>query len=86
MLLFIMLTKRTNLLLDESDYMALNELSNDTKKTMGKLIREAIVGFYGFKRKEEKIDDLLNKVHKLAKKINTKGINYREMIDYGRKY
>ena len=86
MLLFFMLNRRTNILLNEADYMALNELASNTKKTMGELIREAIAGFYGFKKKEEKIDDLLNRVHKLAKKINTKGIDYREMIDYGRKY
>lgn len=81
-----MLNRRTNVLLNEVDYMALNQLANNRKKTMGELIREAIVSFYGFNKEEDTIDNLLKKVHKLARKINTKGVNYKEMINYGRKY
>lgn len=81
-----MLNRRTNLLLSEVDFLALSKLAETHKKTMAELIREAIVAFYGLNKKDETIEDLLNKAHKLAKKINTKGVSYREMVDYGRKY
>lgn len=81
-----MLTHRTNLLLEEMDYMTLSALSRQTGSTVGELIRAAI-------RKQYKRDDMiknrkriLRSIERLSKQANTKGIDYRALINDGRKY
>lgn len=81
-----MLTRRTNLLLAETDYLILAGISQQTGRTMGDLARSAIREKYG-------IDDIANQrrlvfknIAALGKKVNTRNINYRDLINHGRKH
>lgn len=79
-----MLTQRTNVLLSEPDYKMLKELSKKHNKSVGELIRQAVIKIYKPKKKSNA--QLLKEIRTLGKKANTKGINYRELVEYGRKY
>lgn len=82
-----MLTQRTNVLFSELDYKMLKELSKKHKKSVGELIRHAIATTYKeSKPKKKSTAQLLKEIRTLGKKANTKGINYRELVEYGRKY
>jgi len=81
-----MLTRRTNVLLNETDYETLLALSKREGKTMGELIRHAVRKTYKTHRREKTNAQILAEIDKLAKKVNTKGINYKELVEYGRKY
>lgn len=81
-----MLTRRTNLLLAETDYLALTGISQQTGKTVGNLVRSAIREKYG-------VDDIINQrrlvlknIAALGKKVNTHNINYRDLINHGREH
>ena len=82
-----MLTKRTNLLLTEPDYLTLKRLSKKQNKTMGELIRKAIRQVYLTQdRVNQDAEKTLAKIRRLTKNINTKNLNFRELIEYGRRY
>jgi len=81
-----MLNRRTNILLNEADYMALNQLAKSKDKTVGELIRTAIKSFYKLDHSESSIEKILRDTKRLAKKINLKNFDYKEMVNYGRKY
>ncbi|PIP85334.1 hypothetical protein COT86_01890 [Candidatus Collierbacteria bacterium CG10_big_fil_rev_8_21_14_0_10_43_36] len=78
-----MLTQRTNVLLNEHDYKMLKELSKKHHKSVGELIRHAVITVY----KEEKPSraQLLKKFKELGKNFDTKGINIKELVEYGRR-
>ncbi len=80
----MLLTQRTNVLLDEIDYKMLKDLSKKNNQTIGALIRHAINKT--FKPKKTSQSQLLKQLRQLGKSSNTKGINYKELIEYGRKY
>jgi hypothetical protein len=80
-----MLTRRTNLLLTEEEYSQLAMLSKETGESMGKLIRKALKKQYKFKTSSSR-KTVMKEIEKLGKKVNTKGINYRELINYGRRF
>lgn len=80
----MLLTQRTNVLLNETDYRMLKELSRKNNQTIGELIRHAVTKTY--KAHKPSQAQILKDLRALGKKANTKGINYRELIDYGRKY
>jgi len=80
----MLLTQRTNVLLNEADYHMLKELSKKNNQTIGELIRHAIVKT--FKPKKTSQAQLLKQLRQLGKSANTKGINYKELVEYGRKY
>jgi hypothetical protein len=79
-----MLTHRTNLLLEETDYRLLSQLATQKKVSIGKLIRHAVKKTYSL-QKQDTVTDILNNLQKLSLKVNTKNINYRELINEGRK-
>ena len=79
-----MLTHRTNLLLEETDYHLLSQLASKKKVSMGKLIRHAVKKTYHL-QKQDTVADILNSLQKLSLKVNTKNINYKELINEGRK-
>lgn len=81
-----MLTRRTNVLLSEIDYLTLSRLAADKGKTMGELIRQAIEKTYKISKKKDSVARALNRINQLGKKVNTKNIDYKELINYGRKY
>ncbi len=88
-----MMTHRTNVLLDSQTKAILDYLVAKKKKTAGSIIREFLLK-EGKKHKlgmkseknEMSIEEIIMKVHENAKKINSKGIDYEEMKNYGRKY
>ena len=80
-----MLTKRTNLLLTEKDYLLLSQLANKKKESMGELIRKAIRGFYNYQPDDSR-KKILAKISRLSAQAKTKGINYKTLVEDGRKY
>ena len=79
-----MLTHRTNLLLSEKDHQMLAQVARNKGITMGELIRTTLRKTYRYGKKQNNIIAVLARIDRIAKKANTKGINYRELISYGR--
>lgn len=80
-----MLNKRTNILFDEKLWRKLSVRAKKEKTSVGSLVRRAVEKTYVedeevYKQRREALDDIL----KIRKKV--KGINYKELINYGRKY
>ncbi|MBU3935417.1 hypothetical protein KJ909_01965 [Patescibacteria group bacterium] len=80
-----MLTRRTNLLLTEQDYWMLSALTKKKGVSMGELIRTATRKVYGGGVVDARTE-LLAKMGQLAKKAKTKGIDYKKLVEDGRKY
>lgn len=82
-----MLTKRTNILLEKTDYQLLEALAKRQRISVGELIRRAIAKTY--KRKIESELEQRQKrilaIMKLWEKIKVKEIDYKSLIEYGRK-
>lgn len=79
-----MLTKRTNILFEEETWTKLVALSQKKEKSVGDLVRLAVrkVYFSGIDiNSRARVIDKILKIRKIVK-----GINYRELIDAGRKY
>lgn len=81
-----MLTRRTNLLLAETDYLALTGISQQTGRTVGDLVRNAIREKYGVGDIANHRRLALKNIAALGKKVNTRNINYRDLINRGRKH
>ena len=79
----MLLTQRTNILLNEADYKMLKELSKKNSQTVGELIRHAITKTYQESRPSRA--QLFKKFKELAKKVDLGGLDYKELRDYGRK-
>lgn len=85
-----MLTHRTNVLLDDHSKAVLDFLMEKKKKTAAGVFRDYLreegkrykIKIVKKRTRAEVLDDII----RLRKYINTKGINYRELIDDGRKY
>ncbi|MBU1071518.1 hypothetical protein KKG65_03890 [Patescibacteria group bacterium] len=80
----MLLTHRTNLLLEETDYHLLSQLASQNNVSMGKLIRQAVKQTYTIPQINTTAK-ILSNLQKLGQQINTKGINYKELIAHGRK-
>ncbi len=80
-----MLTRRTNVLLDEMDYSRLSSLANSQEKTIGELIRSAIRKTYKTKKKNGRVEAYKG-LRKLAKDIDMSGVSYKDLVNNGRKY
>ena len=83
-----MLTKRTNLLLEEMDYRLLSELAKKEDVSIGELIRKAIRKTYHSQRilELEERKKVVEKILKFGEKFKIKKINYKKLIEYGRKH
>lgn len=81
-----MLTKRTNILFDEKLWKELSNRAKRERTSVGKLVRKAVEKAYvevedeALKKRREAIDEIF----RIRKRV--KGINYKEYINYGRKY
>ncbi|TRZ51995.1 hypothetical protein D4S03_04175 [bacterium] len=62
----------------------LKELSKKNNQTIGELIRHAIIKT--FKPQGKSKTQLLKHLRELGKTANTKGINYKQLIEDGRRY
>ena len=65
--------------------MMLSALSDQKKKTRGELIRQAIRKYWeGNKNKSR--SRILKTIDEVALKVDTKGIDYRGLVESGRRY
>ena len=83
-----MLTKRTNILLTEEDFLNLHTLSQKENKTIGELVRIAIQEKYNDTKTNRltQRQKALKSIEKITVSINTAGLNYKELIEDGRRY
>ncbi|MBM3283677.1 hypothetical protein FJY90_05545 [Candidatus Gottesmanbacteria bacterium] len=79
-----MLVKRTNILFDEELWQALMVLAKARQTSVGRLVREAVKKAYLTEAKRNLISQATARILSLRK--SQKKINYKELIDYGRKY
>jgi len=81
------LTRRTNVLFSEADYLALKALSKAEGKTMGEIIRKAVKEKHfkkgGYNKKRV---DLFKEIEELTKGVDFSGVNYKKLVEHGRKY
>lgn len=82
-----MLTYRTNVLFDEEYRDHLTLLSQMSRKTIGELIRDAVKKTYKIKKKALTANEKAYRaIRKITKGMNFSGIDYKALIEYGRKY
>lgn len=83
-----MLTRRTNVLFSEEEYQTLSKLSKKKGKTMGELVRSAVKMHYKTNKTNRKktTKRIMNEMKQLVRTVNTKGIDYKILINEGRKY
>ena len=80
-----MLTKRTNILFDENLWKTLTSEAKKRKSSVGKLVRAAVVKMYAQDEELEKRREAVERIKKI-RKISKGKIDYKELINYGRKY
>lgn len=82
-----MLTKRTNILFDEKQWRKLSKRAKREKTSVGKLVRKAVEKAYAdaedkeLKMRQKAIDEIFR-----IRKVSKKPIDYKALINYGRKY
>ena len=83
-----MLTRRTNVLFDEADYATLLFMSREENKTIGELVRHAVKKIYKVKKIDNREKILLKKIKEGWKFLKNPGIpvDYKALVEYGRKY
>ena len=81
-----MLTKRTNILFDESLWRQLVKLSEAKKTSVGALIREAVEEKYQEKVDLERRRQVIENILKIRPKPVKGKIDYKALINAGRKY
>jgi hypothetical protein len=79
-----MLTKRTNILFEEKTWKLLSDLAKSRDASVGELVREAVKLVYGKETKIARRKQALREIQNLRKRAQ--GIDYKELINYGRKY
>ena len=79
-----MLTKRTNILFDENLWKLLKTEASRRKTSVGKLVRDAVAKMYAREEELEERRKALDHILKIRKRVQ--GINYKEYINYGRRF
>ena len=79
-----MLTKRTQILFDENLWFCLVSLSKLQDTSVGELVRRAVKSAYCDNSKELQNGKAIDHILSTRKKVNK--IDYKELINYGRKY
>ncbi len=82
------LTYRTNVLLTEQEHRLVVAIAESKKISINQVIRDAIAALQGkgYSYEAERRKKALSILRDSAKKIDTKGINYRDLIEEGRRY
>ena len=80
-----MLTKRTNILFDPELWNLLVAQSQTEKLSIGELVRKAVVKTYVSDEIQERRSKAIQRILAIRKKQKGK-VNYKELINYGRKY
>ena len=79
-----MLTKRTNILFDERLWRLLTDRAKREKASVGKLVRRACEKVYMQDEEMDQRKKAYEEILRIRKRV--KGINYKEYINYGRRY
>lgn len=79
-----MLNRRTNILFEKEMLEKLAKIARQEKASVGELIRKAVRQIYLNKTVNDKKSKAYKKILTIRKRI--KGIDYKEYINYGRKY
>jgi len=79
-----MLTKRTNILFDQSLWEKLSDLARESGVSVGELIRRAVRERYIENGRQEKIAKAIETIRALRKP--QKNVNYKKLINYGRRF
>ena len=82
----MLLTRRTNVLFDETDYATLLMYSQERGKTIGELVRNAVKKTYKVKKTLNSNEKAFRMIGKAIKGLNFSGVDYKDLINYGRKY
>lgn len=80
-----MLTKRTNILFDENLWKTLTREAKKRKTSVGKLVRQAVEKMYARDKELEERRKAIEHI-KAIRKISKGKIDYKELINYGRRY
>ncbi|MBU1085702.1 MAG: hypothetical protein ABIJ43_05645 [Candidatus Beckwithbacteria bacterium] len=81
-----MLTKRAHILFEPETWQLLGQVSDDLDISIGQAVRQAIKKTYIKQNTKLTTNQLLSDIKKLGSQINTKNINYKVLINHGRKY
>ena len=81
-----MLQKRTNILFDDRLWNLLSSVSKKENTSIGELVRNAVRKTYLKKEIQDIRQDTLNAIIKIRPNKAKGQINYKELINYGRKY
>ena len=79
-----MLTKRVNFLFEEETLQMLRERAAVEQESVGELVRRAVKKTYVGENKQRKIAKAIQDIRRIRKVF--KNINYKELINAGRKY
>lgn len=79
-----MLTKRTNILFEDNTWKELVALAKKRNSSVGELVRKAIKKTYFSETIDKERAGAVDTIFKIRKKH--KGIDYKELINHGRKY
>lgn len=80
-----MLTKRTNILFDEELWRRLSDRAKREKTSVGNLVRKAVEKAYVQNEEKDERTKAFERILKI-RKISKKPIDYKALINYGRKY
>lgn len=80
-----MLTKRTNILFDEKLWRELSARAKREKTSVGNLVRKAVEKAYVQNEEKDKRTKAFERILKI-RKMSKKPIDYKALINYGRKY
>lgn len=81
-----MLTKRTNVLFEEDEYLELVALARAREVTVGHLIRRAVKKAYVGKAKTNRWAKILSEARKISKGVKISAEEWKEFINEGRKW
>lgn len=84
-----LLTYRTNLLLSEEEHQTVAQVAKQKGQSISQVVRHAIQKTYAKSKKDNGLSQrmqVLKRLRELGAQVNTKGINYKELVEEGRKY
>lgn len=80
-----MLTKRTNILFDPQLWQTLTKKAKINKTSVGELVRKAVKQTYLDQEDQKTISRAIESTKKIRKTLKGR-LDYKELINYGRKY
>ncbi len=80
-----MLNKRTNILFDDKLWQVLTRKAKTNKTSVGELVRKAVKQTYLGEKDQKTIAKAIETTKKIRKTFKGR-VDYKELINYGRKY